>query len=84
MESVLVTIRFESQNYEYDLEIPVNLTANLLIQKLKSFFISKGVNINGEKNYLIKIESQSRILNPDETIEEAGIWDGMVIAVFES
>jgi len=72
MERAIVTIRHATQDEECDLEVPVKVEARRLVELIVS-----GLQWDSGGRYQLWAEPIGRALNPQETLAQAGIWDGV-------
>ncbi|WP_195451471.1 EsaB/YukD family protein [Anaeromassilibacillus sp. 1001302B_160321_C8] len=84
MESIIVTVTNISKAYLYDLEVPTNIT----IDKLKDDIVEA---LNGYNPDLFLRTATTELfcnrigrqLKADETLENAGVWNGDYITIIE-
>lgn len=76
MKKVIVTINIENKKKSYDVEIIAESDVSKMLAMLCAAY-----NLGSETNYNIFAAPPGRLLNPNETLEEAGVWDGAVITV---
>lgn len=80
MESVIVTVKSCECKHIFDVEIPTNFPANVLVNKIIGLITSiDSCFTRLESKYQIFIESLGRVLEEDETLEEAGVWEGSIL-----
>lgn len=80
MVKVIVSILFEGGNQLRDFEVPNNLTIRELLEKLKLAFPemrSQGEDVG----FQVIVASENRVLGNNETLLEAGIWDGAILLI---
>ena len=85
MENIIVTVTNISKTYLYDLELPVNVTAD----KLSSDIVEA---LNGYNPALLLPPTSARLfcnrigrqLEAGETLESAGVWNGDYITIIEA
>lgn len=77
-ETIIVQFERRKTGEKCDLEIPLHITANELLQALNTGF-NLGVNMNDiSQNYLIS-ENPVALLRGDVLLEEFGLRDGSTI-----
>lgn len=69
MECVIVTVKREGEAQVRDLEVPVEMTTETLIQEIT-------LSLGWGGGYEIYAVPPERVLNPHETLAQAGVWDG--------
>jgi len=67
MERVIVSV--QRGNDEKDLEVPSDITVRALLQELSFAF-------GWEDRYNLEARPPGRLLRPEETLAQAGVWDG--------
>lgn len=82
MRNVIVTITDKTRSFACDFELPVNAK----IKKLKEHIVEalNGYNPNLQLNVVfveLYCTRKGKNLVNDETLEEAGVWDGDYIVV---
>ena len=70
MVMVTILVKAEGKNIAYDMELPANVPALILVNQYR-----RALRISG-KNKVLWAKRLDRNINPDETLENAGIWDG--------
>lgn len=84
MDSVIITITNIAKSYMYDLELPTNIT----IDKLKDDIV-EALNGYNPDLYLRTATTElfcnrlGRQLTSNETLIEAGVWNGDYITIIE-
>lgn len=84
MENIIVTVTNQMRSFFYDIEVPTNLT----IDKLKEDIVEA---LNGYNPNLFLSAATSKILcnrtnhllEDDETLESAGVWNGDYLTIKE-
>ena len=84
MESIIVTVTIISKAYLYDLEVPTNIT----VDKLKDDIVEA---LNGYNPDLFLRTATTELfcnrigrqLKAEETLENAGVWNGDYITILE-
>lgn len=79
MESVIVTVKHQSRTGSKDLELPVDVPVKELANMI-AYALHWDSNVTGRVSiYHIHADPPGRLLEPDETLEDAGVWDGSII-----
>ena len=84
MENIIITVTNLTKSYFYDLEVPTNIT----IDKLKDDIVEA---LNGyNPDLFLKTATPElfcnrlgRQIQPEETLENAGVWNGDYITILE-
>lgn len=84
MENIIVTVTNLSKSYFYDLEVPTNI----IVDKLKDDIVEA---LNGyNPDFYLKTATTElfcnrigRQLRSEETLENAGVWNGDYITILE-
>jgi len=84
MENIIITVTNLTKSYFYDLEVPTNIT----IDKLKDDIVEA---LNGyNPDLFLKTATTElfcnrlgRQIQPEETLENAGVWNGDYITILE-
>ena len=83
MDYSTVTLLFKRQYQEIDLELPLKLSIEELSKKmvdtLKAIDYRRFASIDS-----IKLMYNDKMLNPELTLEDYGVWDGSYLVVVES
>lgn len=69
MEHVIVTVKREGEAQVRDLEVPVEMNAETLVHEIT-------LSLGWGGGYEIYAVPPERVLNPRETLAQAGVWDG--------
>lgn len=69
MESVIVTVKRQGEAQVRDLEVPLDITAGELAQQMAAAF-------GWSSDYQVYAAPPERVLPPQETLLQAGVWDG--------
>ena len=77
MVMVTILLKVEGKSVAYDMELPGNVPAVILVNQIVETLneYRRALRISG-KNKVLWAKRLDRIVNPDETLEHAGIWDG--------
>ena len=82
--SVILTIQMEQSDIEFDMELPTNIPGGELCEKLlvivRNFEDQVFHNI---KKINLRIERSKKMLDDDQTLEDAEVWDGSIITILE-
>lgn len=83
MENVIVTIKSRDGGRYYDMQLPANMPAKALSGKILSLLRNYDPEfVRQVHGHSVNVLSIGRHLDDDETLEEAGIWDGDIITLF--
>src|SRR5437763_6247123 len=75
-QRVVVTVKRKDEARVRDLEVPVNIEAQRLAEMI-SRALRWETDMAGQRiTYLIEAHPLGRLLQPDETLASAGVWDG--------
>jgi uncharacterized ubiquitin-like protein YukD len=75
MKKVIATVKIDNVKKEaFDVEINSDTTASKILTMLCEAYY-----LGSEKNYNIFVANLGRLLQPNETLEEAGVWDGAIM-----
>ena len=82
LTSVILTVKVERTDIQYDMELPANVAGedlcNKLLIALKS--IEDDTFRSSEKIHL-RIERSGERLGDEQTLEDARVWDGNIVTV---
>lgn len=79
MERAIINIRHRGDKHSWDLEVPAEIPA---AQLALSIAIALGwTESTNDVQYRIKIEPGNRFLQADESLADAGVWDGSTIVL---
>jgi hypothetical protein len=84
LSSVILTVRVERTDLEYDIEFPANIPGGRLCEKLLSAL--KGIEgdvFRTVERIEINVERTGKPLGADQTLEDAEVWDGGVVTVMK-
>lgn len=83
MDYSVVTLLFEKKYREIDLEIPLKIPIEELSRKmtdtLKAIDYGRFAGISN-----IGIMFNGNVLNPENTLEDYGVWDGSYLTIIEN
>ncbi len=74
----IVVFNIIKRNFTVDLEIPLNITANELVNALNTAY-DLGIDTTDIKNCYLKAERPIVLLKGNKTLEEFGVRNGTVI-----
>ncbi len=74
----IVIFRMHNRNDEVDLEIPLDITANDLVNALNTAY-DLGIDTSNIKNCYLKAENPITLLKGNKTLLEFGVRNGTVI-----
>lgn len=77
-ETVIIILDLIKRNKTFDLEVPLNITANELVTSLNTAY-ELGIDTNDIKNCYLKAERPIALLRGNRTLGEFGVRDGTVI-----
>jgi len=70
MDRIIITLNFINDGNVLDIEVPNNVPSKSLSEVIaKSFKLNPG-------NYIFRVKSTDKVIKRDESLAEAGIWDG--------
>ena len=74
-KKVIIQVNLEKTNECYDIEVPVDITANELLISLNQG-LNLGINLRNVSECYLVTENPIALLKGDVTLEEYGIHDG--------
>lgn len=77
-ESAIVVFDILNRNLSYDLEIPLNISANELVIALNQAY-KLNIDIHDIKNCFMKTENPIALLHGNKTLREYGIHNGSIL-----
>lgn len=77
-ETVIIILDLGKRKKPVDLEVPLNITANELVNALNTAY-GLGINTNDIKNCYLKAERPIALLRGNRTLGEFGVRNGTVI-----
>ena len=80
-ETAIVMFKMIRKNLSLDLEIPLNISANELVEALNTAY-DLGIDVSDIKNCYLKSENPIALLKGNKTLFEFGLRDGSVIILF--
>lgn len=81
-ENAIVIFKMVGRKRTFDLEIPLGISANELVEALNTAYDLK-IDISDIKNCYLKSENPIALLKGNKTLAEFGIRDGSVILFTE-
>ena len=81
-ETAIVIFKLIRKNLSLDLEIPLNISANELVEALNTAY-DLGIDVSDIKNCYLKSENPIALLKGNKTLFEFGLRDGSVIIFTE-
>lgn len=77
-EKAIVIFNIVKRNYQVDLEIPLNISANELVMALNTAY-ELGIDTTDVKNCYLKAENPIALLKGNRLLSEYGVRNGTVI-----
>ena len=77
-ESAIIIFNMEKRNVMVDLEIPLNISANDLVNALNTAY-GLGMYTTGRKRCYLKTENPIALLIGNKTLKEFGLRNGSII-----
>lgn len=77
-ESAIIIFYMEKRNVMVDLEIPLNISANDLVNALNTAY-GLGMDTTGRKRCYLKTENPIALLIGNKTLKEFGLRNGSII-----
>ena len=77
-EKIVVVFSIPDRNQEFDIEIPINISANELIYGLNKGF-NLGIKMNDPEDCYLRSENPTALLRGDTTIEDYRLYQGTKI-----
>ena len=81
-DTAIVIFNIIKRNFTVDLEIPLNISANELVNALNTAY-ELGIDTSDIKNCYLQAENPITLLKGSKTLEEFGIRNGSVISYTE-
>lgn len=81
-ETAIVIFKMIKKNLSLDLEIPLNISANELVEALNTAY-DLNIDVSDIKNCYLKSENPIALLKGNKTLAEFGLRDGSVIIFTE-
>ncbi|MCX7749941.1 MAG: EsaB/YukD family protein [Clostridia bacterium] len=81
MNRVIVTVEIPDSSTTYDMELPNDIPSGELAQMIaKSLHLEDNTSVRGTF-FKIQADPPGRVLGEEETLAEAGVWDGSFITL---
>jgi uncharacterized ubiquitin-like protein YukD len=81
MDRVIVTVDLNNNTTSQDLEVPAYMPARDLAQMIMRVLSPGSTTADTFSRFKIKAEPPGRVLEDNETLAEAGVWDGSYITI---
>ena len=82
-ESVTVIFQVHNRNQAFDVEIPLNITANELVSALNTAY-NLGIDTTNVKNCYLTAENPVALLKGNRLLADFGIYNGTIIHLTEA
>jgi uncharacterized ubiquitin-like protein YukD len=79
-ERVVIVFDMNNSREKYDLDVPMDITANDLIIALNETF-SLGINVSKIQSCYLKANNPIVLLKGNRTLREFGVIDGTIVAI---
>ncbi len=80
--TAIIIFRILKKNFEVDLEVPLDISANELVNALNTAF-DLGIDVSDVKNCYLKAESPIALLKGNKLLGEFGVRNGTIITFTE-
>lgn len=77
-ETAIIILNITKRNFTVDLEVPLDITANDLVNALNTAY-ELGIDTSDIKNCYLKAENPIALLKGNKTLAEFGLRNGSVI-----
>lgn len=77
-ETAIIILKITRRNFTVDLEVPLDISANDLVNALNTAY-ELGIDTSDIKNCYLKAESPIALLKGNKTLAEFGLRNGSVI-----
>ena len=77
-EKAIIILKIKKRSFTVDLEIPLDITANDLVNALNSAY-ELGIDTSDIKNCYLKAENPIALLKGNKTLAEYGLRNGSII-----
>lgn len=81
-ETAIIILNITKRNFTVDLEVPLDISANDLVNALNTAY-ELGIDTSDIKNCYLKAENPIALLRGNKTLSEYGIRNGSVITFTE-
>jgi len=79
-ESAIITLNITKRNFTVDLEVPLDISANDLVNALNSAY-DLDIDTSDIKNCYLKAENPIALIKGNKTLAEFGLRNGSVINI---
>ena len=79
-ESAIITLNITKRNFTVDLEVPLDISANDLVNALNSAY-DLDIDTSDIKNCYLKAENPIALIKGNKTLAEFGLHNGSVINI---
>lgn len=76
--SAIIIFRIHKRNFEVDLEVPLDISANELVNALNSAY-DLDIDVSDVKNCYLKAENPTALLKGNKLLSEYGVRNGTII-----
>lgn len=77
-ETAIIVFNITKRNFTVDLEVPLDISANDLVNALNTAY-ELGIDTSDIKNCYLKVENPITLLKGNKTLAEFGLRNGSVI-----
>lgn len=77
-ETAIIILNIKKRNFNVDLEVPLDISANDLVNALNTAY-ELGIDTSDIKNCYLKAENPIALLKGNKTLAEFGLRNGSVI-----
>lgn len=77
-EKAIIVLKLHKRNFQTDLEIPLNVSANEFVVALNTAY-ELGIDITDVKNCYLKAENPIALLRGNKALAEFGVRNGTII-----
>jgi len=81
-DRAVVILRIHKRNFETDLEVPLDISANDLVAALNAAY-DLGIDVSDVKNCYLKAENPIALLKGNKSLYDYGVRNGTVINLTE-
>ncbi|MFZ5989243.1 MAG: EsaB/YukD family protein [Bacillota bacterium] len=81
MDRVIVSVKIKNSANTQDLEVPVYIPAKELARMIVKVLTPSTSTTDSSNHFSIKADPPGRILEDNETLADAGVWDGSYITI---
>lgn len=85
MDTIIMVLKFHKnkqrkEEIDYDIEVPIDITANDLVLALNQGF-GLGIDTNNVLECYLKTENPIALVKGDKTLRQFGLYDGTIINI---